>query len=118
VLLDGQPVVDANVTLAPEGSGRAAYGKTDAQGWAPLATTNAIDGVLPGSYQVSVIKQRIEGGMTSEESQAYFEKNGRGPPPPKVIDELPTKYATAATSELKATVNVSGPNEFTFELKK
>lgn len=118
VTLNGQPVEGANVTLAAEGQGRAGFGKTDAQGRFQLATTSAIDGVLPGTYQVSIMKQRTEGGMTSEESQAFYEKTGKPPPPPKVIDELPPKYANPAASELKAIVNASGPNDFTFELKK
>ena len=82
VTLDGQPVEGANVTLAAEGQGRAAFGKTDAQGRFKLATTSTIDGVMPGTYPASITKQRTEGGMTSEESQAFYEKTGQPPPPP------------------------------------
>jgi hypothetical protein len=118
VTLDGQPVADASVSLSPDGPGRAAFGKTDAQGMFTLATTPTIEGVVPGTYRVSVVKQRTEGGMTEAESQAYYETTGQPPPPPRVTDELPEKYKAPATSELQVTVTAEGPNDFKFDLKK
>jgi hypothetical protein len=118
VTLDGQPVAGASVSLSPDGPGRAACGKTDAQGMFTLATTTSIEGVVPGKYRVSVVKQRTEGAMTEAEAQAYYEKTGQPPPPPKVTDELPEKYKAPATSELQVTVTAEGPNDFKFELKK
>ena len=118
VTLDGQPVEGATVTLAPDVAGRTAFGKTDSQGVCKLATTNTIDGVMPGTYQVGITKEKTEGGMTSEESQKYYEKTGQPPPAPKVTNELPEKYRNPATSTLKVTVKADGANDFSFELKK
>ena len=118
VTLNGQPVEGATVSFSPQGPGRAAVGKTNAEGRFQLATTNNIGGVVPGTYQVGITKQRIEGGMTPEESQAYYEKTGQPPPAPKVFQELPEKYGNPATSELQATVSEKGPNDFPFELKR
>jgi len=119
VIFEGQPVAGANVSLSPAaGSGRGAFGKTDAQGMFTLATTSSIDGVVPGSYRVSIAKQRTEGGMTEEESQAYYEKTGQPPPSPTVTNELPEKYVDPSTSELQVTVTADGPNDFKFDLKK
>lgn len=118
VTLSGQPVADATVTFSPEGPGRAASGKTDAEGKFTLSTTNTIEGVVPGTYGVAISKQRTEGGMSEAESQAYYEKTGKPPPPPTVIDELPEKYKSPASSLLRANVTAEGPNEFTFDLAK
>jgi hypothetical protein len=74
--------------------------------------------VMPGNYQVGITKEKTEGGMTSEESQKYYEKTGQPPPAPKVTNELPEKYRNPATSTLKVTVKADGANDFPFELKK
>jgi hypothetical protein len=118
VKFEGKPVEGATVTLAPEGQGRAAFGKTDAQGRCRFATTSSIEGVMPGTYQVGITKERTEGAMTSEESQKYYEKTGQPPPAPKVINELPEKYRNPASSEFKVTVKADGTNDFPFDLKK
>jgi hypothetical protein len=118
VTLNGQPVEGASVTFSPAGAGRVAYGKTDAQGQFKLSTTNTIPGAVPGAYQVGIAKTRTEGGMTPEESQAYYEKTGQPPPAPTTVEELPEKYKTPASSGLKATVEASGKNEFPFALQK
>lgn len=118
VSLNGTPVEGANVSFSPQAGGRSAVGKTDAEGRFTLATTGAIGGVVPGEYQVGVSKEKTEGGMTPEESEAHFKKTGQAPPAPKVTNELPEKYKNPATSGLKAKVEEGGVNDFNFELTK
>jgi len=118
VTLDGAPVAGATVSFTPQGEGRSAVAQTDAQGRFTLNTTNTIPGVMPGDYKVGISKEKTEGGMTSEQSQEYFQKTGKAPPPPKVTSELPEKYKNPATSGFSAKVQASGTNEFKFELKK
>jgi len=118
VTLDGAPVEGATVSFVPQAAGRSAVARTDSKGQFTLNTTNTIPGVMPGDYKVGISKEKTEGAMTPEESQSYFEKTGKAPPPPKVTNELPEKYKNAATSGLTAKVEASGANEFKFELKK
>lgn len=118
VTLDGAPVEGASVSFAAQGGGRSAIGKTDAAGRFTVNTTNTIPGVMPGEYKVGISKEKTEGAMTAEESQKYFEKTGKGPPSPKVTNELPDKYENPATSGFSAKVEAGGANDFKFEMKK
>jgi hypothetical protein len=117
VLLQGSPVEGANVAFVPQdaATGRVAVGRTDAQGRFQLATSQQASGALPGSYKVKISKEVSEGGMSAEESQAYFQKTGQPPPPATVKDLLPAKYKNADSSGLTAEVK-SGSNDFKFEL--
>jgi hypothetical protein len=56
VTLDGKPVPNAMVRLVPENqtSPRLAYGQTDADGRFVLSTFGGNDGILPGTYRVTV----------------------------------------------------------------
>src|SRR5262245_39746565 len=56
VTYNGKPVPRANVSFTPvEGSGRAASGLTDNNGYFKLGTFSTSDGALPGNYRISVI---------------------------------------------------------------
>lgn len=115
VTYQGQPVENATVVFSPQGAGRAASGRTDAHGRFQLTTLVPGDGLMPGKYQVTVVKTEVIGAMNEEESQAYFQKHGK---PPKVTtkEPLPAKYKTAATSGLTAEVTTGGTNDFTLNL--
>ena len=116
VLFQGKPVEGAHVTFSPQATGgHAAFARTDAEGRFELATS-AGSGAVPGAYGVTVSKETTEGGLTAEQAQAYYEKHGQSPPPPKVIDQLPAKYKKTATSGLTATVKEGDANDFKFEL--
>ncbi len=57
ILVDGTPTEGAMVIFTPESAGgRAASGRTDAQGVYKLTTEVNEDGALAGKYQVSVTK--------------------------------------------------------------
>lgn len=118
VTLGGQAVAGATVTFSPTSGGRAASALTDGQGRFILNTTNTIQGVMPGNYAVGIAKETVQGAMTPEESQAYYEKNKQPPPPPKVTNELPEKYKDPSASGLKAEVKAGADNDFKFDLNK
>lgn len=112
------PVEGANVTLMPaQGGGKPAFGITDAQGIAALSTFGQEDGAIPGEYQVSVQKTKVEGNQAPVDPA----NPGAMPADPskyqsKTVDLLPTKYASPLSSGLKATVAPDGNNDFSFEL--
>jgi hypothetical protein len=132
ITLDGTPVEGATVTFQPTSGGRAAVGKTDASGEYELTTSEADDGVMPGSYKVTVSK--TSGGasagpmmdpskladpskMTPEEMKAYAEqgmKTASGPA--EAREEMPEKYTKKETTDLEATVEEGGNKDFSFQL--
>lgn len=118
VTLAGQAVAGATVTFSPTSGGRAASALTDGQGRFTLSISNTISGVMPGSYAVGIAKETVQGSMTPEESQAYYEKHNQPPPPPKVTNELPEKYKDPSASGLKAEVKAGAGNDFKFDLTK
>ena len=61
VTLDGHPLPGATVTFAPDPpeSGRAASGRTDADGSFRLTTFQSDDGALPGEYKVIVVAGEV-----------------------------------------------------------
>jgi len=119
VTLDGAAVGGADVSFSPAAKGgRAAIGKTDAQGRFTLAIAGGSGGVVPGDYRVGISKEKTEGAMTPEQAQEHFAKTGQGPPPAKVTNELPDKYKDPANSGLTAKVEAGGTNDFPFDLKK
>jgi hypothetical protein len=58
VMLDGQPLKGASVSLVSVGEkrNRGATGLSDDEGYVRFTTFKPNDGVLPGSYKVTVIK--------------------------------------------------------------
>lgn len=105
VTLKGQPLSGATVAFRPVGAGRSCDAITDDAGHFELQTYladgEAKSGVVPGEYQVTVIK--LDEANLSVDS------------PPKNL--VPTKYSQTRTSGLAENVGKDGPNEFTFELK-
>ncbi|MGQ9760623.1 MAG: carboxypeptidase-like regulatory domain-containing protein [Thermogutta sp.] len=108
VIYRGAPVAEANIQFLPDGTGNAATGITDKQGIARLTTFEQNDGVVPGTYRVTIRKSIQVGGSNSDDPDA---------PPVRVTyrEELPAKYAAPETSGLSAQVSES-QTEFTFEL--
>src|SRR5437879_3692017 len=60
VTLDGQPLPGATVSFMPVGNGRAASGRTDANGNFRLSTFRTDDGALPGEYKVIVMVEEAD----------------------------------------------------------
>ena len=133
ITLDGNAVEGATVTFQPTSGGRAAAGRTDASGNYELTTVDPGDGVMPGSYKVTVSK--LSGGapstgpmmdpskladpskMTPEEMKAYGEqgmKAASGAAEPQ--EEMPAKYTKKESTDLEATVEEGGTKDFSFQL--
>lgn len=127
VTLGGTPVEGASVTFhSPAGQDAdrpSAVGQTDAEGRFDLTTFVPQDGAVPGEYGVTITKYDVAvaapagGENPSEESADYV------PPTPAQLEastpknQLPEKYAQAATTDQKAHVKAEGENEFTFALE-
>ena len=124
----GKPVDGATVSFAPEGTGRAASGRTDASGKFRLTTLNENDGALPGKYKVSVSKvENLDAAsQLTAEDMAKMVGGGKaapsGPTPSKggqsggIKHHVPEKYETPDKSGLTAEVTDGGANDFTFDL--
>jgi len=118
VTYNGTAVEGAHVTLSPaEGKGDAAFGDTDAQGAAALRTSFG-DGVVPGSYKVTVTKMVAEAapGATENVDDEVDEEEGEEGGNVTHKSVLPEKYGKADESGFTATVTEDGENAFTFDL--
>jgi hypothetical protein len=105
VMLDGQPLVGATVSLQKlnkdtEKWSGVADGLTDATGTVPFSTYGRFDGAPVGEFTVTVVKT----------GRGYYD----GEIPEK--SNIPAVYATPATSPLRFQVK-EGVNEFTLELR-
>jgi len=100
VFYKGSPVAGAGITFLP-GVGRPATGMTDAQGRFELMTNEPGDGALPGEHKVAVTK------MTPGPSKEPYAP---------MLNLLPSKYASPATSPLTETVQAGQANHFEFNL--
>lgn len=74
-------------------------GFTESDGSFVLSAYNAWDGAPVGEYVVTVVQR-----------QPYLDERGK-----PGIDRLPARFASAKTSDLRATVKL-GPNDLTLEL--
>ena len=116
VTYNGEAVEGAHVTLSPAGdSGDAAFGDTDAQGKAALRTAFA-DGVVPGSYEVTVTKTQAQGGVAPAGGEEEMDEEDEEGAEVVYEDLLPARYGRADTSGFTATVTEDGENDFTFDL--
>jgi hypothetical protein len=98
VTVDGQPLTKGDVTFAPQGSGRVAYGAIDATGNYVIKTGEG-EGVPPGEYGVTIVATGVA-------------KDSFTPPPLLT----PQKYSDVKTSGLTASVK-PGKNTFDYHLK-
>lgn len=136
VTYKGSPLAGATVTFVPE-KGPLAMGVTDLEGKFKLST-GALVGVAVGSAKVSVTAYPAGQSSSSpasslgappqnpQEAAEYWKKVGEmqqsmaqkkttEPEQPRSL--IPERYAKAETSGLSYTVNPSGENHFTVELK-
>lgn len=106
VTLDGQPVEDAVVTFQPGQNKRGATGRTDKDGKFTMTTFQSGDGVVPGEYNVVIVKY-----------EQYDAEESRGGNTPELKHLLPKKYANPGTSKLTASVSDEGPLTLDFSLQ-
>jgi len=118
---NGQPVEGATVAFQAASGSRGAVGVTDAAGKYTLTTYESGDGAVPGAYQVTIFKYKVEAGAAAvdESSPDYDavalaegEEQAAGPE-----NLLPAKYADPTTSDVTATVSEGGDNTFDFPLE-
>lgn len=110
------PVEGAHVTFSSPQGNRPAFGTTDAQGIARLSTYGDQDGAIPGQYQVTVRKTKVEGGTPVDPNDPNSMAPNPSAKPTVTLDLLPKKYGVVATSGLEATVKESSDNKFDFPL--
>lgn len=121
VMLDGEPVADADVGFSPiePGQGLSAVGKTGADGSFVLNAQGARPGrgTTVGDYVVTVRKYEIPPPVPQVSSDdPNYEPSGPSRNPPAELRSLvPKTYVDKATSPLKATVT-KGVNSFKFDL--
>ena len=116
VLLDGEPLEGATVIFSPQGSGRSANAMTNQLGEFSLGTIEPADGVLPGEYQVAIIKSIVDEKRITVDPLAVQEKTGQFPPSPPNINIVPRKFANPEKSGLSATIADDGTTDLKFEL--
>lgn len=116
VTLDGKPLAGASIQFVPQGAGRDATGETDAGGQFVMSTFQPRDGVMPGSYKVTISPPSgvadttqyasAEDAMTA--SKAPVKRAATGP-------AFPGKYSRPDQTPLTQEVPVQG--QLKFELK-
>ncbi len=124
VTLNGEPVAGATVLFAPKqigGQAASAQATTDEKGAFKMTTLDPGDGVYPGEYTVTVMKDRVEGGLSPEEAKDRMDNpdkyRGQAPPPQTVVHELPVKYADLNQSGLTVNVPAGGQKDIALALE-
>lgn len=112
VTYKGQPVEGATVTFISTAGKRGAVATTDSAGRFVMTTFAPKDGVIPGSYQVSIQKTIIEGAP----EEGATGKAGEEPPAGTPKDLLPAKYKDASKSGLTVEIKEGGANDLKFDL--
>lgn len=111
VTLDGTPVENATISFLSEKTDYHAIGNTNAQGKFTMRVArseyNGKTGACPGDYKVEISKSVI-GAQKEGESGGETEVSLR--------NDLPAKYASVGSSNLKVTVPEKGSDQLNFEL--
>jgi len=115
VFYKGEPVDGATLIFHNEDSSKQG-GSTmsEADGTFALRTFGGL-GTYPGSYTVTVSKDKVTYPI-SEEEMSRREMAGEDIPPPKVESLLPKKYRGASTSDIKISIPAGGDKSLKIEL--
>lgn len=116
VLLAGQPLKDATITMSPiAGNTRPAVARSKEDGTFRMQTYMPGDGVIPGEYKITVSKASEPTksyDAPGDESEDYAGSTDRGFEEGVGPQELvPERYTKAATSDLRAVVESGRPIE-------
>lgn len=109
VTLDGKPVDAAGVLFSPLAGGPSASGTTDAAGHFRLTTGN-LNGATLGKHSVVITKSESV-GVSAEDGDV----SGMLSPNWKLVNHLPSRYASAEMSGLSVEVQAED-NVFPFKL--
>jgi len=116
VTFESKPVDGAEVVFISD-SGALATGTTGADGKYSLVSGTR-PGAAPGSYKVTVTKQRTTGTMPTNPTPEDMAKMVKEKTMPKVESLLPLKYSTPQSSDLSVTVtNDKSKNDIPLDLK-
>ena len=118
VTLDGQPLADADVSFAFDGTPPAGYygsgARTDAQGHYELQCTGE-NGAVPGKYKVTVSHLVNNSGVPIKPEEGIDMEQLRQAGMAK--ETVPQKYTDAATTDLTTTVDKGKAEGYNFDLK-
>jgi hypothetical protein len=115
VTLDDKPFAEAQITLLSIwDGGTSASGMTDSEGKVTFKM-DEIEGVVSGTYIVTVSKTVEERTLSNNEIRALAELGIRYSP--QMIELTPEKYTRRATSDLKIKVGYWASKQFSFELR-
>jgi hypothetical protein len=125
LLYEEKPLAWAVISFAPEnavGNARLGTTQTNGQGQFVLRTLGD-QGVLPGSYKISVTKYIADNGKdTVAEWRRKRQESGFEEPQPtenilKVVSAIPEKFTTTKNSGLTFTIEAKGNRGIVIELK-
>ena len=115
VTLDDKPLAGAEVSFfLVRNNTKSAVGVTGEDGQVTFKTAEA-DGVLPGTYVVTLSKTVEESRLSNNEIRALAEVGV--PFRPKVTEFVPEKYTRCETSDLKVKIGYWSSKNLTFPLR-
>jgi hypothetical protein len=137
VTINGTPLAGADVVfdpVDPTSGARGAVGRTRDDGSFVVGTFSNDDGATAGEFKVTVNKVRLKPGIDTKSLMATPPREGADPSPgadayarmmigtkPESATEpdaeVPEKYGSKATTDLRAVVAKDSPNQFNFDLK-
>jgi len=115
VTLDDKPLAGAEVSLfLMSDNAKSAFGITDEDGQVTFQTAET-DGLLPGTYIVTVSKTVEESMLSNNEIRALAEVGARYRP--RITEFVPEKYTRRENSNLTLTIGYWSPQNWTFALR-
>lgn len=118
VQYDGKPVENASILLLPkyrDENGKGAVATSDAQGNFKAMTVLPGDGVLPGTYTVTVQKIEYQEAAPSAKPVDPDDRNYVPEARPYIV-MLPEKYGDERTTDLEITVPPEGNKKWEIQL--
>ena len=113
ITYQGTPLVDAVVVFSPTNGTHAAAARTDGKGRFVMQAFPPNDGVVPGTYKVSIVKHEEPADATSPQQGDADEP--RQTPAPRLL--TPKKYAIAEQSGLSVQIPHGGKDDITLSLE-
>jgi hypothetical protein len=120
VTRDGQPLATGRIGFWPD-KGLPAYAPIQSDGTYRLTTFESGDGVVPGTYVVTIEATLVEYAgpqfhSAEQEFQHRADARACKPAKPRVRRLVPERYSRRETSDLRAEVTTGQKNQFDFRL--